>query len=169
MATRQQILAQARAGEQIDSAPISYIRETTYFEYTARELEQDQAYDSAISELRALRSQWQAENEAHVALRGLRAKWQRENARQVARKVAIGEWLALKAPVASSRRADDSIVTSAPDTSWIDAEPLLLTRVAAEPFALSRRVLKGKVARRRRCVIPALRSFFEAASIFACH
>lgn len=163
MATRSEILAQARAGEQIDSAPISYVRETTYFEYTAKEMAQDQAYDSALDDLRSLRSQWQAENEAHVALRGLRAKWQRENQRQT----TIREWLALKAPVASRRPSDESIVTSAPDTSWIDAEPLPLTQRAPEPFLLSRRVLKGKVAKRRRCVIPALRSFFQAASIFA--
>lgn len=163
MATRQEILAQARAGERIEEAPISYIRETTYFEYTARELEQDFAYDDAIGALQRLRSNWQAENEAQADLASLRAKWAAENARQV----TIREWLALKAPVASRRPADESIVTSAPDTSWLDAEPLPLTRVAAEPFMLSRPVLKSKVGNKRRCVIPALRSFFQAASIFA--
>lgn len=162
MATALQIatLARGRAGERIEPEPISYIRETTYFEYTARELEQDLAYDSALDDLRALRSQWQAENAARVELKALSAKWQRENARQA----TIREWLELKPPV--RRVPNDAIVTSAPDTSWIDAEPFELTRLAPDPFPLSRPVLKGKVGKKRRCVIPALKSFFEAASIF---
>lgn len=160
MATRSEILAQARAGETIDAEPISYVRETTYFEYTARELEQDHAYDDAIGTLQRLRTNWQAENEAHVALKGLRAKWSKENTRQA----TIREWLELKPPV--RRVPNDAIVTSAPDTSWIDAEPFELTRRAPDPFPLSRPVLKSKVGKKRRCVIPALKSFFEAASIF---
>lgn len=137
MATRQQILAQARAGETIDTAPVSYVRETTYFEYTARELEQDLAYDSAID-----------------ALRGLRAKWQAENARQVEMRLWLESKVTkLRARIADRRVDGPEIVTSAPD---LVSEPV---------FPLCRPVLKGKVARRR---IPALQSFFQAASIFLC-
>lgn len=143
MATRSEILAQAR--EATETAPVSHVRYTDHsaFEYTARDLEQDQAYDSAID-----------------ALRSLRAKWAAENARQVAIRQALE-----RAPV--KRVACDDIVTSAPDTVWLDAEPIPLVRRAPEPIPLVRPVLKGKVAKRRRCVIPALRSFFQAASIFA--
>lgn len=151
MATRSEILAKARAGETIDTAPVSHVRETAYFEYTASELEQDHAYDSAIDDLRALRSNWKAENEALEALRGLRAKWRAENDRQVEMRL----WLESKAKsrrIAARRVDGPEIVTSAPDMS----EPV---------FPLCRPILRGKVGKRR---IPALQSFFQAAAIFFC-
>jgi hypothetical protein len=110
-----------------------------------------------ISEIRytdrELAEQTQAYQDAILELRSLRAKWSEENARQV----EIRLWLEGKAAKLCARIADrrvdgPEIVTSAPDMS-------------ESVFPLCRPVLRGKVARRR---IPALQSFFQAASIFLC-
>jgi len=49
-----------------------------------------------------------------------------------------------------------------------DSEPEIVTSVVecAEPFLLTRRVLRGKVAPKRR--VPAIGNFFHAVSVFLC-
>lgn len=111
--------------------------------YTAEELADREAQRAWAVEYRRLVSKWSKEN--------ARLKLERQRAEAIA--------AGLKA---AQRRAVSRLRTS------LDSESEIVTSVSecAEPFLLTRRVLRGKVAPKRR--VPAIGNFFQAVSIFLC-
>jgi hypothetical protein len=109
--------------------------------YTAEELADREAQRAWAVEYRRTVSKWSKDN--------AKLKLERER-----REAITAGLLAAKLRAAKAR--------------MLDEEPEIVTSVSecAEPFLLTRRVLRGKVAPKRR--VPAIGNFFHQVSIFLC-
>jgi hypothetical protein len=142
--SRNEILMQAR--QATESAPVSQV---TYRDY---ELGQRAAMRDALEALRDLAEVWRVENDRAVARR-----------KQLAREAVAVAYLRTKARRLAT---EPTIVTSAPAVPARKVNPLADTVIIPfeMPFPLTRRVLRGKVA--KPCRVSAIGNFFKAVAVF---